>query len=58
MPAEDVNVTAAFKKAAPIKINLDQVKIGTDFFGNDREVTFDNVDGYVSDITKSICKWY
>lgn len=52
MPAEDVNVTAAFKKAAPIKINLDQVKIGTDFFGNDREVTFDNVDGYVSDITK------
>lgn len=50
--AEDVNVTAAFKKAAPIKINLDQVKIGTDFFGNDREVTFDNVDGYVSDITK------
>ena len=52
MPAEDVNVTATFKKAAPIKINLDQVKIGTDFFGNDREVTFDNVDGYVSDITK------
>ena len=52
MPAEDVNVTAAFKKAAPIKINLDQVKIGTDFFGNDREVTFDNVDDYVSDITK------
>lgn len=52
MPAEDVNVTAAFKKAAPIKINLDQVKIGTDFFGNDWEVTFDNVDGYVSDITK------
>ena len=52
MPAEDVNVTAAFKKAAPIKINLDQVKIGTDFFGNDREVTFDNVDGYVSDIRK------
>lgn len=52
MPAEDVNVTAAFKKAAPIKINLDQVKIGTDFFGNDREVTFDNIDGYVSDITK------
>lgn len=52
MPAEDVNVTAAFKKAAPIKINLDQVKIGTDFFGNDWEITFDNVDGYVSDITK------
>ena len=52
MPAEDVNVTATFKKAAPIKINLDQVKIGTDFFGNDWEVTFDNVDGYVSDITK------
>ena len=52
MAAEDVNVTATFKKAAPIKINLDQVKIGTDFFGNDWEVTFDNVDGYVSDITK------
>lgn len=52
MPAEDVNVTATFKKAAPIKINLDQVKIGTDFFENDWEVTFDNVDGYVSDITK------
>lgn len=52
MPAEDINVTATFKKAAPIKINLDQVKIGTDFFGNDWEVTFDNVDGYVSDITK------
>lgn len=52
MPAEDINVTATFKKAAPIKINLDQVKIGTDFFGNDWEVTFNNVDGYVSDITK------
>ena len=52
MPAENVNVTATFKKAAPVKINLDQVKIGTDYFGNDWEVTFSNVDGYVSDITK------
>lgn len=52
MPAEDVNVTATFKKAAPIKIDLSQVKIATDMFGNDWEVTFGNAAGYVSDITK------
>ena len=37
--------------AEPSKIQLSQVSIGTDFFGNDWELTFANADGYVSAIT-------
>ena len=54
MPAENVTVSALFKAAAPVepsKIQLSQVSIGTDFFGNDWELTFANADGYVSAIT-------
>ena len=37
--------------AEPSKIQLSQVSIGTDFFGNDWELSFVNADGYVSTIT-------
>ena len=37
--------------AEPSKIQLSQVSIGTDFFGNDWELTFANADGYLSAIT-------
>ena len=52
MPAENVNVTATFKKAAPIKINLDQVSISLDSFSRNWNVSFANADGYVEDITE------
>lgn len=52
MPAENVTVTAIFKKAAPIKINLDQVSIFLDSFNRNWNVSFANADGYVEDITE------
>ena len=52
MPAENVTVTATFKKAAPIKINLDQVSISLDSFNRNWNVSFANADGYVEDITE------
>ena len=54
MPAENVTVSAVFKKAKPEgfgKIEIGQVSIATDFFGNDWEITFANANGYVSAIT-------
>ena len=40
MPASNVTVTATFKEEAPKTIDLSQVSIATDTFGNDWEVTF------------------
>lgn len=55
MPAENVTVKGTFtEKAKPAtkKINLDQVSMGTDFWGNDWEMSFKDADGYVKAITK------
>ena len=49
-----VNKTSSGETPAPVepsKIQLSQVSIGTDFFGNDWELSFVNADGYVSTIT-------
>ena len=51
MPAENVSVKAAFKEAAPKKIELSGVKIATDYFGNAWEVSFKNASGYVAAVT-------
>ena len=48
------NKTSSGETPAPVepsKIQLSQVSIGTDFFGNDWELSFVNADGYVSTIT-------
>lgn len=55
MPAENVTVKGTFtEKTKPVtkKINLDQVSMTTDFWGNDWEMSFKNADGYVKAITK------
>ena len=52
MPASDVTVTATFKEEAPKTIDLSQVSIATDTFGNDWEVTFKDANGYVKVITE------
>ena len=49
MPAENVKVSATFKRNGVIE--LSQVSIGTDFFGNNWELEFKNADGYVGKIT-------
>ena len=54
MPAEKVTVSATFKEKAPAQngaIELSQVSIGTDYFGNNWELEFKNADGYVGKIT-------
>ena len=54
MPAENVTVSATFKAKAPAQngaIELSQVSIGTDYFGNNWELEFKNADGYVGKIT-------
>lgn len=54
MPAENVTVSATFKKKPPVGngvIELSQVSIGTDYFGNNWELEFKNADGYVGKIT-------
>lgn len=51
MPAENVSVKAAFKEAAPKKIELSGVKIATDYFGNAWEVSFKNAGGYAAAVT-------
>lgn len=54
MPAENVTVSATFKEKAPVRngvIELSQVSIGTDSFGNNWELEFKNADGYVGKIT-------
>ena len=54
MPAENVTVSATFKEKAPAQngvIELSQVSIGTDYFGNNWELEFKNADGYVGEIT-------
>ena len=48
MPAENVTVSATFKEKAPAQngaIELSQVSIGTDYFGNNWELEFKNADG-------------
>ena len=55
MPAENVTVSATFKEKAPVQngaIELSQVSIGTDYFGNNWELEFKNADGYVGKITE------
>lgn len=51
MPAENVSVKAAFKEAAPKKIELSGVKIATDYFGSAWEVSFKNAGGYAAAVT-------
>ena len=54
MPAENVTVSATFKEKAPAQngaIELSQVSIGTDYFGNNWELEFKNADSYVGKIT-------
>ena len=54
MPAENVKVSATFKEKASVRngvIELSQVSIGTDYFGNNWELEFKNADGYVGKIT-------
>lgn len=54
MPAENVTVSATFKEKTPVQngvIELSQVSIGTDYFGNNWELEFKNADGYVGKIT-------
>lgn len=51
MPAENVSVKAAFKEAAPKKIELSGVKIATDYFGNAWEVSFKNAGSYAAAVT-------
>ena len=54
MPAENVTVSATFKEKAPVQngaIELSQVSIETDYFGNNWELKFKNADGYVGKIT-------
>ena len=59
MPAENVTVSAAFKEKTPAQngaIELSQVSIGTDYFGNNWELEFKNADGYVGKIT-DVSRW-
>ena len=54
MPAENVTVSATFKEKAPAQngaIELSQVSIETDYFGNNWELEFKNADGDVGKIT-------
>ena len=54
MPEEDVTVSASFKKikpAEPVKIELDQLSIATDFFGTDWNLSFKNADNYAASVT-------
>ena len=54
MPEEDVTVSASFKKtkpAEPVKIELDQLSIATDFFGTNWNLSFKNADNYAASVT-------
>ena len=54
MPEEDVTVSATFKKIAPaepVKINLEQLSIATDFWGTNWNLSFQNADNYAASIT-------
>lgn len=54
MPEEDVTVSATFKKIAPaepVKINLEQLSIATDFLGTNWNLSFQNADNYAASIT-------
>ena len=54
MPKEDVTVSATFKKIAPaepVKINLEQLSIATDFLGTNWNLSFQNADNYAASIT-------
>lgn len=54
MPEEDVTVSASFKKmkpAEPVKIELDQLSIATDFFGTNWNLSFQNADNYATSVT-------
>ena len=54
MPAENVKVSAVFKEKTPAQngvIELSQVSLGTDTFGNSWEFTFKNADDYVGKVT-------
>ena len=51
MPEEDVTVSATFKKIAPaepVKINLEQLSIATDFLGTNWNLSFQNADNYAA----------
>lgn len=54
MPEEDVTVSATFKKIAPaepVKINLEQLSIATDFLGTNWNLSFQNADNYAASVT-------
>ena len=54
MPEEDVTVSASFKKmkpAEPVKIELNQLSIATDFFGTNWNLSFQNADNYATSVT-------
>lgn len=54
MPEEDVAVSATFKKIAPaepVKINLEQLSIATDFWGTNWNLSFQNADNYAASVT-------
>ena len=51
MPAENVKVSATFKEVRNGVIELSQVSIGTNYFGDNWELEFKNADGYVGKIT-------
>ncbi len=54
MPASNVTVSATFKEAAPAeagKIELSQLEIAKESYGNDWNLKFTNADGYVSKVT-------
>lgn len=54
MPEEDVTVSATFKKIAPaepVKINLEQLSIATDFWGTNWNLSFQNADNYAASVT-------
>lgn len=54
MPEEDVTVSATFKKIAPaepVKINLEQLSIATDFLGTNWNLSFQNANNYAASIT-------
>ena len=54
MPSENVTVAATFRETAPVEpgsIDLSQVSMETDFFGNEWHLVFANADGYVAAVT-------
>lgn len=50
MPAENVNVSVKFKEKIT-KLNVNDVNINKDLFGNSWELTFKNADDYINSIT-------